>query len=189
MMVWRYKIREERVPGGKSRASPIEPSVERSIEPPFIEPSASESPASADDVKPKIEDSWLPTSQASSSSSHVLDEPQQGQQFSHSPTYLAWWGSVPISDYKMHGEEQDPDLHDQDLSTRLPSFESTTQALVLRKTVDYEETEKHEAQTYEGLMQQLNSFYRIGNGADPFDALPQFKNPELSALYLTRNSE
>lgn len=89
----------------------------------------------------------------------------------------------------MHDEEQDAGLHSHEPSILSPSFESTSsQSLVLRKTVDYEETEEHEAQTYKRFIQQLTSFYHIGNGADPFDALPQFQNPELSALYLTRNS-
>jgi hypothetical protein len=192
MLVWRQKDREKRAPKGKGNATPVEPPDE-----PSVEPSGSESPANVDnvkpiddfepmddikpapdDTKPGMERLSLSTSEGSSaSSSHMLDEPPQGQQIPHSPTYLAWWGSVPLSDYEEYGEEQD-------------AYGGTSsQALVLRKTVDYEESEKHETHTYKGLIHQLAAFYQVGNGADPFDALPQFENPELNSLYLTRNSE
>jgi hypothetical protein len=193
MLVWRQKDREKRVLKGKGKATPVEPTDE-----PSVEPSGSESPANvdngkpspdgfepmddimptSDDSKPDMEHLSLPTSEGSSaSSSHMLDEPPQGQQIPHSPTYLAWWGSVPLSDFEEYGEEQD-------------AYGGTySQALILRKTVDYEESEKHETHTYKGLIHQLAAFYQVGNGADPFDALPQFENPELNSLYLTRNSE
>ena len=111
MMAWRHKDREKRGIKGKGRAPSddlsdepsnelaVEPSIEPYNEPSDLEPFARESPASPDDVKPKIEDLWLSASDtpmsssgvldAPSSSSHVLDEPQQGQQFSQFPTYLA----------------------------------------------------------------------------------------------------
>jgi hypothetical protein len=193
MLVWRQKDREKRVLKGKGKATLVEPPDE-----PSTEPSGSESPANVDnakpspddfepmdgikpvpdDTKPDMERLSLPTSEGSSaSSSHMLDEPPQGQQIPHSPTYLAWWGSVPLSDYEEYGEEQD-------------AYGGTSsQALIPRKTVDYEESEKHETHTYKGLIHQLTAFYQVGNGADPFDALPQFENPELNSLYLTRNSE
>jgi hypothetical protein len=194
MLVWRQKDREKRAPNCKSKATPpVEPT-----DGPSVEPSGSESPANVDnvkpgpddfepmddikpvpdDTKPDMERLSLPTSEDSSaSSSHMLDEPPQGQQIPHSPTYLAWWGSVPLSDFEEYGEEQDA------------YGDTSSQALILRKTVDYEESEKHETQTYKGLIHQLAAFYQVGNGADPFDALPQFENPELNSLYLTRNSE
>jgi hypothetical protein len=189
MLVWRQKDREKRVIKGKDRATSVEPSVEPSgpestasvdnvkPSPDDFEPTLDNTKLIPDDIKPDIEHLSPPTSAGSSSSSHTLDEPPQGQQIPHSPTYLAWWGSAPVSDYEEYGEEQG--AYDGILS----------QALILRKTVDYEESENHETQTYKGLVQQLVAFYRVGNGADPFDALPQFENPELNSLYLTRNSE
>jgi hypothetical protein len=199
MLVWRQKDREKRAPKGKGKATPpVEPTDGPSVEP-SVEPSGSESPASVDDVKPTddlepMDDiepapddddskpdmnciSLSASESSSASSSHMLDEPPQGQQIPHSPTYLAWWGSVPLSDFEEYGEEQD-------------AYGGTSsQDLILRKTVDYEESEKHETQTYKGLIHQLAAFYQVGNGADPFDALPQFENPELNSLYLTRNSK
>jgi hypothetical protein len=191
MLVWRQKDREKRVTKGKGRATSVEPPVEPSVEqlgsespanvdnvkpsPEYFEPMDDIKPI-PDDIKPDMERLSLPTSEGSSSS-RMLDEPPQGQQIPHSPTYLAWWGSVPVSDYEEYGEEQD--VYDG----------TSSQALTLRKTVDYEESENHEMQTYKGLIQQLVAFYQVGNGADPFNALPQFENPELNSLYLTRNSE
>ncbi|KAH7089790.1 hypothetical protein FB567DRAFT_521560 [Paraphoma chrysanthemicola] len=54
------------------------------------------------------------------------------------------------------------------------------------KVVNYEQTDRHEEAVTRMLVGKLARYHQIGDGIDPFVVLPQFDNPELSALYLTR---
>ncbi|KAF2024728.1 hypothetical protein EK21DRAFT_78108, partial [Setomelanomma holmii] len=56
----------------------------------------------------------------------------------------------------------------------------------LSKVVHYEESDSHEEAVLRMLVGKLARVYQIGDGVDPFEILPQFEHPELSALYLTR---
>ena len=50
-----------------------------------------------------------------------------------------------------------------------------------------EQSEIHEERQLRKLVSGLATFYNIGGLPDPFDVMPQFRNPRLNALYLSRN--
>jgi hypothetical protein len=53
--------------------------------------------------------------------------------------------------------------------------------------IHYEQSEVHEERQLRKLISGLATFYNIGGLPDPFDVMPQFRNPRLNALYLSRN--
>lgn len=53
--------------------------------------------------------------------------------------------------------------------------------------IHYEQSEVHEERQLRKLVSGLATFYNIGGLPDPFDVMPQFRNPRLNALYLSRN--
>jgi hypothetical protein len=181
MISWRHNEKKNgRPPAGQGCHTSAEPSAPGS------------SPASIDDVKPTSEARSLPVPRGASSS-HVAPglpvDPIQGQHCVYSPTSLAWWGSAPVPDYKQHGGSSDAHAPSQGSLTRSPLYRDTSHALVPYRNLNYEEVDCHEARSFEQLSRQLASFYRIGNGVEPFSALPQFLNPKLDALFLTRSSK
>ena len=60
-------------------------------------------------------------------------------------------------------------------------------AVTEKAVTAYEESESHEERQLRTLIVGLAAFYDVGGTHDPFDVLPQFRNPHLDALYLSRN--
>lgn len=54
------------------------------------------------------------------------------------------------------------------------------------RVLDYEETDRHEERNVRMLVGKLATFYQLGDGVDPFNALPQFESGELDSLWLMR---
>lgn len=55
------------------------------------------------------------------------------------------------------------------------------------RVVNYELSTSHEEALCRMLVVQLATFHQIGDGVDPFNVIPQYENPELSAVWLQRN--
>lgn len=71
-----------------------------------------------------------------------------------------------------------------------PHYQTRTQEAVLSRPVtDYEESKTNEERQLRMLVVGLATHYNIGSNLDPFDVLPQFRNPRLSSLYLSRTCE
>lgn len=68
-----------------------------------------------------------------------------------------------------------------------PRFQQKAQTSADEVVIDYEESEIHEQRQLRTMIDGLTTFYNIGGTHDPFDVLPQFRNPHLDALYLSRN--
>ncbi|KAF2633202.1 hypothetical protein BU25DRAFT_380373 [Macroventuria anomochaeta] len=68
-----------------------------------------------------------------------------------------------------------------------PQYQNKTRAITEKAVIDYEESERHEERQLRTMIVGLATFYNIGGSHDPFDVLPQFRNPYLDALYLSRN--
>ncbi|KAF3034901.1 hypothetical protein E8E12_005031 [Didymella heteroderae] len=68
-----------------------------------------------------------------------------------------------------------------------PRYQNKIRAVAEREVTGYEASERHEERQLRSLVVGLASFYNVGGTQDPFDVLPQFRNPRLDALYLSRN--
>jgi hypothetical protein len=68
-----------------------------------------------------------------------------------------------------------------------PQYRKQTQAITDKAVTDYEETERHEARQLRTMVVGLATFYNVVGSHDPFEVLPQFRNPNLDALYLSRS--
>ncbi|KAF1926601.1 uncharacterized protein M421DRAFT_67080, partial [Didymella exigua CBS 183.55] len=68
-----------------------------------------------------------------------------------------------------------------------PRYRNPTRDMADKGVIDYEESERHEERQLRSLVVGLASFYNVGGSHDPFDVLPQFRNPRLDALFLSRN--
>lgn len=55
------------------------------------------------------------------------------------------------------------------------------------RVVTYELSTSHEEALARMLAVMLANFHQIGDGVDPFNVIPQYENPELSAVWLQRN--
>jgi hypothetical protein len=67
-----------------------------------------------------------------------------------------------------------------------PRYRNRTWSTVGQPVTEYEESERHEERQLRTLVVGLASFYNVGGTHDPFDVLPQFQNPRLNALFLSR---
>ncbi|KAF3000825.1 hypothetical protein E8E13_006703 [Curvularia kusanoi] len=56
-----------------------------------------------------------------------------------------------------------------------------------KAVIHYEQSEIHEERQLWKMISGLATFYNIGGLPDPFEVLPQFRNPQLNALWLSRN--
>jgi hypothetical protein len=57
------------------------------------------------------------------------------------------------------------------------------------RVIDYEETDSNEERNVRMLVGKLATFHQLGDGVDPFNALPQFRSSELDSLWLMRKCE
>lgn len=74
-----------------------------------------------------------------------------------------------------------------DTASYFPRWQNKIRAVAERNVIQYEASERHEERQLRSLVVGLASFHSIGSTHDPFDVLPQFRNPRLDALYLSRN--
>lgn len=74
-----------------------------------------------------------------------------------------------------------------DTASYFPRWQQKTRTVTERDVIDYEASERHEERQLRNLVVGLARFYNVGGAQDPFDVLPQFRNPRLDALYLSRN--
>jgi hypothetical protein len=74
-----------------------------------------------------------------------------------------------------------------DTASYFPRWQNKTRPVAERDVINYEASERHEERQLRSLVVGLASFYNVGRTQDPFDVLPQFHNPRLDALYLSRN--
>jgi hypothetical protein len=74
-----------------------------------------------------------------------------------------------------------------DTASYFPRWQNKTRAVAEKDVIEYEASERHEERQLRSLVVGLASFYDVGRTQDPFDVLPQFRNPQLDALNLSRN--
>jgi hypothetical protein len=74
-----------------------------------------------------------------------------------------------------------------DTASYFPRYQKKIQSIAEKDAIDYEESERHEERLLRNLAVGLANFYNVGGSQDPFDVLPQFRNPRLDALYLSRH--
>lgn len=68
-----------------------------------------------------------------------------------------------------------------------PQYRRNLEVVAGKNVTEYEESEKHEERQLRSLVVALANFYKVNGSHDPFDVLPQFRNPRLDALYLSRS--
>ncbi|KAH7073642.1 hypothetical protein BKA63DRAFT_491628 [Paraphoma chrysanthemicola] len=96
----------------------------------------------------------------------------------------AWGADSSLQIWGATNHAQRMSVLDNDLRPNM--FAAGAQNTVTCKVVNYEQTDRHEEAVTRMLVAKLARYHQIGDGIDPFVVLPQFQNPELSALYLTR---
>ena len=74
-----------------------------------------------------------------------------------------------------------------DTASYFPRWQKETRSVAEKDVIEYEASERHEERQLRSLVVGLASFYNVGRTQDPFDVLPQFRNPRLDALNLSRN--
>lgn len=74
-----------------------------------------------------------------------------------------------------------------DTASYFPRYQNKVLAITEKDVIGYEESKRHEERQLRSLVVGLANFYNVGGSHDPFDVLPQFRNPRLDALYLSRN--
>lgn len=74
-----------------------------------------------------------------------------------------------------------------DTASYFPRWQHKIRTVAHRDVIDYEASENHEERQIRSLVVGLANFYNVGGTDDPFDVLPQFRNPRLDALHLSRN--
>ena len=78
-------------------------------------------------------------------------------------------------------------LTETETASYFPKYQRRIQKIKDSSVIDYEESEKHEERQFRTLVVRLATFYNVGGCQDPFDVLPQFRNPQLDSLYLSRS--
>ena len=68
-----------------------------------------------------------------------------------------------------------------------PQYRKKVRVIEDGAVTEYEESESHEQRQLRTLVVGLATSYNVGGSHDPFEVLPQFRNPSLNALYLSRN--
>ncbi|KAF3053680.1 hypothetical protein E8E11_011035 [Didymella keratinophila] len=78
-------------------------------------------------------------------------------------------------------------LTTSDTASYFPRWQNKIRAVAEKYVIEYEASERHEERQLRSLVVGLARSYNVGRTQDPFDVLPQFRNPRLDALYLSRN--
>ncbi|KAF9701642.1 hypothetical protein EKO04_000046 [Ascochyta lentis] len=95
-------------------------------------------------------------------------------------------GTSPSSSRSVDVGSSSWQLTAKETASYFPLYQKRTQAIMDQSVTDYEESERHEERQLRTLIVGLATFYNVGCSHDPFDVLPQFRNPQLNALYLSR---
>ena len=74
-----------------------------------------------------------------------------------------------------------------DTASYFPRYQNKTQVITGGEVTHYEDSDRHEERQLRTMIVGLATFYDVGSSLDPFDVLPQFRNPRLDALYLSRS--
>lgn len=74
-----------------------------------------------------------------------------------------------------------------DTESYFPQYRNKQRNTGENDVINYEESERHEERQLRSLVVGLANSYNVGGSYDPFDVLPQFRNPRIDALYLARN--
>lgn len=93
-------------------------------------------------------------------------------------TSAAWWVADSKSEWVVDTEEAETLSHELGYTGR--------RSAAGLKVIKYEHSDSHADLQMRLLVGKLATSFRVGDGVDPFGVLPQFRNPELNAVYLIR---
>lgn len=117
------------------------------------------------------------------------EQPHKKQLYSSSNAELDLLGHSPDLSVLVDAGSSRWQLTAPETASYFPQYRKQTQTITNKAVTDYEESERHEARQLRTMVVGLATFYNVVGSHDAFEVLPQFRNPNLDALYLSRNCE
>ncbi|KZM25172.1 hypothetical protein ST47_g3671 [Ascochyta rabiei] len=127
-----------------------------------------------------------PRSSQSSAPSCPSDTEQEQQGYAYSITNSDPLDLSPSSSHSFDAGSLSWQLTAIENASCFPQYQTQIQTITDESVTNYEESKEHEERQLRTLIYGLATFHSVSGSHDPFDVMPQFQNPQLNSLYLSR---